>query len=220
MAYMSDKEQALLLKEWWNKYGVPIVLGIAVFMAVNLGWRYWQQHKTQYNEHASILFSQMVNAQMQHKNQETELFANNLMQNYTRSSYASFGAFLLAKQNVEDNKLIDAEKNLQWIIDNSKQDYLVVLAKIRLAKVFLENKKYDQARNLLEQDTSDLFVSAKYEIIADSFMQENKIDEAKNYYQKALDAVKNNTGKYPDLFPQPISPLLQVKAEQFGIKID
>lgn len=218
MAYMSDKEQALLLKDWWNKYGVPIVLGIAIFMVINIGWRYWQQHQQQYNEQSSILFSQMVNAQMQHKAQETELFAKNLMQNYKNSSYASFSAFLLAKQNIEQNKLTEATNNLQWIVDNAKKEHFIVLAKIRLARILIEDKKYLEARNLLAQDSSKLFTAEKYEIIADSFMQENKSEEAKKYYQQAIDAVKNNQGKYPDLFPQAISPLLQIKAEQFGIK--
>lgn len=217
MTYLSDKEQAQLLKDLWKKYGTTILLAIVVFMAVNVSWRYWLQYRTQQHERSSILFSQMTTAQTQNKKAEATLFATNLMKNFPRSAYASFAAMMLAKDAVNNHNLIEAKTNLNWVIRHSWKKEFSELAKIRLAKVLIADNSPQDAFNLLQKDTNKLYLPAKYEIMGDALVAQHKEQDAVGFYQKALDLTKTNKDEKNI---QPVSPLLRIKAEQLATNYD
>jgi predicted negative regulator of RcsB-dependent stress response len=218
MTYLSDKEQAQFLKDLWKKYGTTILLAIVVFMTVNFSWRYWQQYKTQQYERSSIIFSQLMNAKAQNKKNEVDLFAANLMKNFAHSVYAGFAAMVLAKDAVNNHNYIEAKANLNWVIHHSWKKELSELAKVRLARVLIDDNNPQEAINLLQADTNKLYLSAKYEVMGDALIAQNKAQDALGFYQKALTLSTTAASKEKNtLLSSPTSPMLQLKAEQLGM---
>ena len=214
MTYLSDKEQAQILKDLWKKYGFTILLSILIFLSVNFLWRYWLQYQTQQHERASIVFSQMINAQTQNKTSEAELFATNLMKNFSHSAYASFAAMQRASEAVKNNNLATAQTNLNWVINHARKGELSGLARIRLARVLIADNKPQEAFSLLEKNTSTLYLPAKYEIMGDALIAQNKPQEALTFYRKALE---QNDNSNKDALP---SPLLKIKSEQLAPSVN
>jgi predicted negative regulator of RcsB-dependent stress response len=202
--YLSEKEQIQLLKNWWKEYGPTIIATIVLFLALSTGWRYWQQHAIKQKVTASTIYSQLIETHTQKKSAETKAFAENLIKNFSRTPYASFAAMLLAKDAVAENKLDDAHKQLTWVIENSKQEDLRELARLRAARILIAENKPQEAITLLQHGKKSMYAAAKQEIIGDAIAAQQKPD-AIAHYRKALD----ETSK--DVTTPAISPLLKMK---------
>jgi predicted negative regulator of RcsB-dependent stress response len=198
--YVSEKEQIQLMKDWLKEYGPTILTAIVVFMTVSIGWRYWQQYTTRQKSLASIAYTQMFTARAQHKSEEAQLFANNLVKNFPRSPYASFAAMILAQEAVAANNLAEAKKNLLWVMQHASRDELRELARIRQARILLAQNKPEEVLLLLAQGKSSMYAAAKEEIKGDAFSMQHNRQEGRAAYVKAL-----QYGSFG-------SPLLQMKS--------
>jgi predicted negative regulator of RcsB-dependent stress response len=207
--YLSDKEQIQMVKSWWKEYGPTIIITIALFLLLSSGWHYWQRYLIKQKILASTMYSQMIEAQIHKKNSETKVFADNLIKKFPRSAYASLASMLLAKEAITTNNLDDAQKNLEWVIKNGKQEELRELARIRTARILIAKNKPQDAVALLQQSKNSTYAAAKQEVIGDALLaQQGEKNEqaAAASYRKALN--EKNEGV--------VSPLLKVKSEQLN----
>ena len=58
-------------------------------------------------------------------------------------------ALAAAKAGFTTGELEDAKKNLQWAIDKAREEEMRDVARLRLAGILLDEKKYDEALKLL-----------------------------------------------------------------------
>ena len=196
----SDNEEIQLIKDLWKRYGSTILICALIFAVTNFGWRYWQGNKQHKMELASTNYTQMLVAFEQQKNDEAKLYAKRLMQDCPKSSYASLAALMLAKLAVQSNDLKLAGEQLQFIIKKSSNNTLRQITKIRLARVFLELKRPQDALNLLITTDDDAYKDEINEISGDALMALGKTSEAKLSYQKVKETK---------------SPLIKLKMQQF-----
>lgn len=199
---MSDKEQVQMLKDWWKKHGTTILVAIAVFFVANIAIRYWKQHDIQQKELSSTAYIQLLNAEMQNKSTDVELFAKNLMQRYSHTVYASLAAMIIAKNDVSAGKLDEALKNLQWAMKHSKSADLKQLATIRSARILLALHKPAEALDLVTKTDQKRLAPALNEVKGDILLAMGNAKDAKDAYQKA-------EANSADLETQ--SPLLKMK---------
>src|SRR5579871_4833416 len=96
--YMNEQEQIQIIKDWWKKYGLSVIIGVILALAISWGWRYWQQHQQQTAEQASALFEQMLVLSTNH--QPFAAAADQLIKNYPRTPYAALANLTLADQAV------------------------------------------------------------------------------------------------------------------------
>ena len=118
--------------------------------------------------------------------------------------YADFAALHLAKIALDDNNLDQAEENLNWVITRSsswgaKFNPLQSIAKLRLARIYLEQDKADAVLNLLREEQT--LTASLYEIKGDAEKSLNKISEAKLSYLQSLELSNS----------QPIRSLISMK---------
>lgn len=204
--YSSDQEQIQVIKDFWKEYGTTILVAICIFLAANFGWRYWHNYKSQYTARASLAYTEMLSAREQHKAEEFNLFANRLLQDYTRSPYATFAALMLAKEAVDKNNFDSAITQLNWVIDHSKNASLRQIARLREARILLFTKKFQPALEMLAHVENNAFIPAVDEVKGDVLLAMNKQPEAIQAYEEGWRAVADNTIK---------SPLLELKIRQF-----
>ena len=104
---------------------------------------------------------------------------------------------MLGKLYVEDNNHEAAQKHLQWVIDNSSQNELKHLARLRMARLLLSENKVEQALQMIDSVEQGKFTASYEELKGDILLQQGNTEAARTAYQLALSETKgaanNNT---------------------------
>lgn len=149
--YTSEREQVEAIKQWWRDNGKGIVLGLVVGLGGLAAWRYWNDMQDVQATNASITYEQFLNLTAQGAGQEARDAGQSILDNYPKTTYARLAALLLAKLDVEDGKLDDAKRRLQWVTDNQGGPELVALARARMAQIVLAEGQAEAALSTFEQ---------------------------------------------------------------------
>lgn len=189
----NDDEKVQLIKNWWKKNGTWATTAIVVVLLAIAGWQYWQRHQAAQAEQASMAYEQLLTSEQQQP-QATQDLAKQLKKDYSGSPYADYAAFTLAKAAVDKSNLAEAEQQLQWVIDHSKTDVNTQLARIRLARVFIADKKPQQAINTLNEKRLTIYPGLSQMVKGDAYVALNKIDLARTAYQNASKAINKQAG--------------------------
>ena len=146
----TEEEQVEALKRWWQENGKSLVLTIAVSIGGVLSWNAYQDHETNQAETASVYFQQLMNsapAGQLSESQIAEVRYNSelLKTEFDTSTYAQFGALMLARVEVQEGDLTAAAAQLQWVLEQQGDAEINALATIRLAKLLGAQGQYDSA---------------------------------------------------------------------------
>ncbi len=181
--YKTDEEKAEELKQWWKENGTSVIAGVALAIAGLFGWEYWKNYQTSTAEAASTLYTQA-----QHEADQAIALQqlNNLRDEYSSTPYASMAALQTAKLQAEAGKHQEAATALQWVIDNSDETEYQEVARLRLARIYVVMKKYDDALALTQQDYGSAYESLLEEIKGDIFAAQHKVDDARKAYERAI----------------------------------
>ena len=188
MAYdLEEQEQIAAIKGWWADHGklvMLVVISALVAVVAIQGWRYY---RTQQAEKASHLYAQLTEAERGNDSKRVRDIAAQIIDRYGSSQYAGMAALASAKAGVATGEMDDAKKRLQWAADNAKEEEMRDIARLRLAGVLLDEKKYDEALKLLSAKTGDAFVVFYADLKGDVLSAQGKAAEARAAYQQALD---------------------------------
>lgn len=184
--YTTEDEQVEALKKWWKENWLSLVGGVLIGVGILAGWKYWTDTKHHHAEAASIEYETMMQAMAQNKTQEIEARANMLLTTFADTPYASFAALTMAKVKADANDLVAAKSNLRWAIENSPQEEVKHEALIRLARVYLAEKNYDDALSQLEMVKSDSYKIVVEELKGDIYVAKGDTENARTAYSMAL----------------------------------
>lgn len=204
--YETEEEQIKALKDWWNENGRSVIAGVVIGIAGLGGWKYWTNHQEQQSQIASALYSNIRNAIVAQDEPAIIATATELKESYTSTPYAAHGALLLAKAKADKDDNAGAIENLQWAIDNSKQEAIKSIAQLRLARVYIEDNALDNAESLLSQDYPLAYQSLLMEVRGDLFVSRGDIPAAREAYQRAIEAADENSINY-----------LRMKSDHLGV---
>ena len=187
MAYdLEEQEQLAQLKAWWQKYGNPILSAVTVvllgFAAYN-GWRWYEREQA---KTAAGVYGQLEQAIESRDAAKVQTLAASIQEHYGRTIYASIAALQAAKVNADVGDLPKAAEQLRWVIDKSGHDELSMIARVRLAGVLLDQKKYDEALQALNFEVPAGYLPTVLDRRGDVLVAQNKPDEARAAYKDAL----------------------------------
>ena len=100
-----DYEQNERVIKWLRENGVSIVVGIVIGLVVIFGWQQWRTHQARTQIAAAQLYQQLQIAQAANKPDVATRLADELMKDYSNSTYAVFAASDRARQQVQDKHL-------------------------------------------------------------------------------------------------------------------
>lgn len=192
----TEEEQVEVLKEWLNENGTSLIGTIVVVLAVVFGYRTWETQTRETAEAASAIYEDLV-AAMTVKPLETpseenlstgNFLANQLKTDHADSTYAHFAAMHLAKIAVEKDDLDGAAKELQWVLANDPSEMIKVIVNLRLARVKFGQGESDGATALLDSVKPGAHMSSYEELRGDILYAQDKHDEARAAYQRAVNA--------------------------------
>jgi len=184
--YMTEDEQIELLKKWWNNYGDLLLSAILVLVVGITGYRWYNVHKQKVAMAASISFTKLQQQLALNDETAVEAEINTLTSNYPKTPYATAAQLLTAKRLVEKNKLNDALAVLGQVESEAKNELWRDLARMRMAQIYLAQKKSEQAIAQLDNISGNHFAPMKHMLRGDVFFATKKYVEAKEEYQTAL----------------------------------
>jgi predicted negative regulator of RcsB-dependent stress response len=211
MAYdLEEQEQIDAIKGWWNDNGklvMLVVIGCLLAIAAFQGWRYY---RAQQSERAASLYLQLSEAERAGDSKRVRDIAGQVIDRYGSSMYAGMAALAAAKASVATGETDDAKKRLQWAADNAKEEEMRDIARLRLAGVLLDEKKYDDALKLLNAKSGDAFALFYADLRGDVLSAQGKAADARAAYQQALEK-SDPAGNYRRLVELKIDALGEAK---------
>lgn len=180
--FKTDEEKAEELKAWWKENGTSVIAGVALAVAALFGWEYWQNHKTTTAESASALYSESRTAEPE----EAARMLQQLQDEYGSTPYGAMAALRTAKNHAGAGEYQQSADTLQWVIDNSNEAEYQDVARLRLARVLVAMGKPDEALKLTAQEYPEAFESLLEELKGDIFAAQDKTDEARKAYERAI----------------------------------
>jgi predicted negative regulator of RcsB-dependent stress response len=204
--YDTEEEQLEALKRWWKENGTSTIVGLAIGIAVIVGWNLWQGHKKDRASQASALYGQLLKAAETNQKDSVDKLAKRLEEQYPGTNYAAYAGLFEAKFKVQQGDIGGAKEILKKIVAGSDKE-LSHIAKIRLVKLMLASGEYEQGLQMVndvDQATAAKFSDNYDELVGDLYIALDRLDEARTSYQKAL---KNGYQ----------SPLLQLKIDDLTV---
>lgn len=138
MEYLTEEQQVERLKRWWKEYGFAILGGVVLAIIIGSSWRYYQAYKTKIADQASLAYMMMISNDSQNHTAAAMKNAHLLKAQFSSTPYASLAAFYLAKEDVLANEYEAAQAELRWVIAREKRKDLRQVAKLRLARIDLQ----------------------------------------------------------------------------------
>lgn len=188
MAYdLEEQEQIDAIKGWWSEYGNYVVLAVIACLLTIAGFQGWRYYKAQQAERAGMLFTQLEQAERANEPKKVRDIAAQIIDKHGSAHYAGLAALSAAKASFTTGELEDAKKNLLWVIDKGREDEMRDVARLRLAGILLDEKKYDEALKLLAAKSADAYAALYADLRGDVLAAQGKSAEAQAAYQLALD---------------------------------
>ncbi|MGI9276943.1 MAG: YfgM family protein [Endozoicomonas sp.] len=203
----TDEEEVELLKRLWKEYGQPVVAGLAITMVAVFGYKAYQKNQLETAAAASQLYQNLLETvqlgQTQELSEEQQATVSHvvttLQDDYAKSSYAAYGTLLLARQQVLANNLEAAQKSLEWILGQKPEREVELITRSRLARVLLgqSGDNAQAALDLLKPATDKSFTATVESVRGDAYLALGQQDQARDAYQKALDAARESGESRP-----------------------
>lgn len=183
---LSDNEREEALRQWWRDNWAWIVGGVVLGVGLLVGWNYWGSHRQRQAESAGQLYSDIEAAVAAGDAAKAQEKLTVLIGDFDSSEYAHQGRLLVAKTHVEAAKFAEAEALLRTVADKSKDEELAAVAKLRLARLLIQEGKHDDALKLLEPLTTGGFSAQAREIRGDALFAKGDSEGARAEYAAAL----------------------------------
>jgi len=200
--YETEEQQVEALKRWWKENSQIILIGATLGISVILGWNFWQTHQKEQALQASALYNELLKTLETDKKDSAEKIAERVQSQFPDTDYAAYSSLMEAKVKVEQNDIPGAKQLLEKVAASSNKE-LGNLAKIRLVRLMLATKEYEQGLkliNAIDPASSESFSGHYDELVGDLYVALDRLDQARTSYQSAL-----RNGQQ--------SPLLQMKID-------
>jgi predicted negative regulator of RcsB-dependent stress response len=182
---LQEQEQLEALKTWWKDNRNQILGALLIVVVAMGGWRGWQyyQHKQSYG--AATLYQQFVEQLASNDAKRINDAAAAVTDKFGSTPYAARAELLAAQVNEQVKDPARAKAQLQWVIDNAREDTLKDVARLRLAALMLDEKNYTEALALLDAKHPGSFDGLYADLKGDVLSAQGKIDEARSSYMLA-----------------------------------
>lgn len=188
---LEEQEQLDQLKSFWKQYGNLITWVLIVVLGGYAAWNAWNWWQRDQAVKAGAMYDELDRAaQAGDADKAGRVFAD-MKERFARTTFTAQGALLAARTQFEKGQADNARATLAWVAENAREDELRTIARLRLAGVLLDEKKYDEALKQLDAATAKEFKGLVADRRGDILLAQGKTDEAKAAYAaawKGLDA--------------------------------
>lgn len=207
---LEEQERIAALKDWWEKWRVWVIICSVAFLSGVFGTHAYRAYQAKQSVEAETLMKSVQQAASEatasKDPKKLSEAAKVLADKYPRTFYATDAQLLAAKAAFDANDFASTKSHLQWVVDNGRATYQPI-ARLRLASVLLDEKKYDEALKILDGVNDEAHVSNVADLRGDILFASGKKDEARAAYQLGVEKVSERS---------PIKQQLQAKLDAVG----
>jgi predicted negative regulator of RcsB-dependent stress response len=184
---LQEQEQVDALKAWWNENGKWVLGAVAAGLLGFAGIQYWKGYQAGQSAEAAKLYTEVVKQVGSNDAKRIGDAADALVSRYGSSAYAPRAQLLAAQASLQARDVAHAKVQLQWVIEHASETGLQDTARLKLASVLLDEKKYDEALKQLDAAHPESFTGLYADLKGDVLSAQGKVAEARAAYQQALD---------------------------------
>lgn len=184
--YLTDRDQEEALRTWWRENWAWILGGIVLGLALLGGWQYWKVNTADNASAAAQLYEDFRGALGRNELDAANRSLGTLAADHKKSPYTQQGRLLLAKKHVDEGKYAEAVPLLQAVADESQDAELAWVARLRVARLLIQEGKHDDALKLLDPEKAGAFSAQVREIRGDAQVAKGNPDAARAEYAAAL----------------------------------
>ncbi|MBT3992766.1 MAG: tetratricopeptide repeat protein [Gammaproteobacteria bacterium] len=207
---LTDQQQAEIVKKWLKDNGISIVAFIAIGIGGSLGFQSFQGNQLKKSENASRLFSEIEFSVKQQRLSQAQTLLQEMDNNFANTPYQDQSHFAMAKLYMDSLDYDNAIVQLEFLLENSSDNSLKHIARLRISRILIEQSKLTEAMELLMSvnEISQPYQSNYESIKADIYALQGDIDNAQKSYQKALEMMSPGNFEYD---------FVKMKASEIGL---
>src|SRR5512145_54084 len=184
---LHEQEQVDALKAWWKENGKWVVGVLVVGLLGFFGTQYWKKHQSDQAAEAAKLYAEVMKQAATNDAKRIGDAADALVSRYGSSAYAPRAQLLAAQASLQARDVAHAKVQLQWVIEHASETGLQDTARLKLASVLLDEKKYDEALKQLDAAHPESFTGLYADLKGDVLSAQGRTAEARAAYQQAYD---------------------------------
>ena len=181
-----EQERLAELRAWWEDNRLYVFAAIAAAVLAFGAWKGWQFWRLSQDEEAASLYLPVEDAKRTGDPKKIADAAQKVIAQQPGSFYASQAALVAAKAAFDAGNLEEARKHLEWTLAKGANVHRGV-ARVRLAAVQLEQKKYDEALKTLDGNQEPGFAPLVADLRGDVMLAQGRLDEARSAYKLAVE---------------------------------
>ncbi|ASK33202.1 hypothetical protein CEK62_19950 (plasmid) [Alcanivorax sp. N3-2A] len=185
----SEEEQAEVLKEWWSKNGVAVVVVVVLAVGGLIGWREWKAHNSDLAAEASRSYETLMTELQSGNTDKARGTAETLVKDYESTSYADYSHLVLAKLAVDGGDFNSAAEQLKAVVNDPATAELEYTARLRLARVQIQQGDLDAAEKQISRSFPNAWQGQALELKGDIAGAREKWDAARDAYSGALETL-------------------------------
>jgi predicted negative regulator of RcsB-dependent stress response len=183
--YETEEQQVEAIKRFWKENGLSLVIGALLGLGGLLGWRYYNDSQIEAKEQASFAYQK---ASKELKKGEMGFGqAKSFIDSHSGTGYAILMALEMAQQAIERKDLVEAAKQLEFVVINAKLTAVQSIAQLRLARIQIEQGEFELALASADKVSDQAFKSQSQEIKGDVYLAQELFDKARAAYSAALE---------------------------------
>ena len=195
--FESEDQQIEAIKKWWKENGASLLLGLGIGVGALLGWREYLAYQTDHSAEASDLYQAVQTQVAQNRLDDAHINKADMIRNeYSDTPYASLVSMAQAKYEFEHDNIDSALMHLRWASENSTEPDVQHVANLRLARILIAQKKYDEAETVLLTAHPAAFAAGYEELKGDLYVAKGDIAQARVAYDKAINASDGNASRW------------------------
>ena len=186
---LEEQEQLDQLKAFWNDYGNLITAVLVIVVGAYLAWLGWNAYQRDQGAKAGSMYDELDRAAQAGDAARAGSIFGDMKERYARTAFTATGGLLAAKTAADKGQLDAARSDLDWVAEHASDNAYRTAARLRLAGLSLDAKKYDQGLKELDGIDDSDFAALVADRRGDLLAGAGKLDEAKAAYQKAWAAM-------------------------------
>jgi len=195
--FESEDQQIEAIKKWWKENGASLLLGLGIGIGGLLGWREYLAYQTDHSAEASDLYQAVQTQVAQNRLDDADIKKVDMIRNeYSDTPYAALASLAQAKYEFEHGNIDSALMHLRWASENSTESDVQNVANLRLARILIAQKKYDEAETVLLAAHPSAFNAGYEELKGDLYVAKGEIGQARVAYDKAINATGGNASRW------------------------
>jgi predicted negative regulator of RcsB-dependent stress response len=183
--YLSDKEQAERLRQWWRENGWFLIGGVALGLLGLYGYNQYSAYTDRQAESAASLYSAVKQEAADDDLEGAATQFDALRAEFPDSVYTHQAALLLASAEIVTAPEAAAEK-LRFTMEHSDDPDLAMIARLRLARVLAYRGQNQEALALLNVPEPGQFAGRIAEIKGDIHVALGETEQARTDYLQAM----------------------------------